>query len=164
MLDTPPRIPMDDFADEALMRENIAFVEKYAMFRVRGIFEFKAFRRVFGAANCQHRDSMQMCIDNLESTDCYHEVFERLLKSLPIDALLSERRALHFYLDIAQNPHHREAVRVSAIKEACVLAGITVIDEAGRTQKVPSLDELYSNVMPLLEAAARGDSRPPKLQ
>ncbi|MDR5751138.1 MULTISPECIES: hypothetical protein [unclassified Caballeronia] len=79
----------------------------------------------------------------IEASDAYNEAYDRLLKSTPVDQMLSDKKALHGYLDIANNPNLKESVRVQALKEACVLAGITVIDDANRTRKVPTLDDLY---------------------
>ncbi|MFX1674403.1 VapE family protein [Paraburkholderia sp. A2WS-5] len=55
------------------------------------------------------------------------------------------------------DPTLKESVRVQALKEACVLAGITVIDDAGRTKKVPTLDDLYKEHGAALVAKANAE-------
>jgi hypothetical protein len=75
---------------------------------------------------------------------------------------LDERRALHGYLDIVNNPNMKESVRVQALREACVLAGLTVIDNANRTsRKTPTLNDLYAEHGEALEAKANGTGENP---
>ncbi|WP_250534377.1 hypothetical protein [Caballeronia sp. AZ10_KS36] len=149
------------FSDEGFLTDNITFIEQYAALRVRGVYSAAAFRRVFGSINCVDPMETRHRVDSLEASDTYSEAFERLLKSTPVDQMLSDKKALQSYLDIASNPMLKESVRVQALKEACVLAGITTIDDAGRTKKVPTLDDLYAEHGTALEAKANGEPGKP---
>ncbi|MDR5757660.1 hypothetical protein [Caballeronia sp. LZ035] len=149
-------IPTHLFSDETFLRDNIEFVETYAIQRVRGMYGPSAFRRVFGSVNCIDPMDTRTRVDMLESTYVYADAFDRYLAAMSVDKILSDKKALHGYLDIANNPMMKESVRVAALKEACVLAGITVIDDAGRTKRVPTLDDLYTDPKPEAEKPNAG--------
>jgi hypothetical protein len=142
------------FENHEWLEANRMAVEAYAALRARGIYKMSAFRQVFGSVNCVYPE-VHIKIENLEASFLYNGLFETLLKVTPIDHVLNDRRALHSYLDIANNPLLKESVRVQALKEACVLAGITVIDDANRTRKVPTLADLYEEHGAALEARAK---------
>jgi hypothetical protein len=133
------------FADDGFLIDNIHYVQKYAELRIRGVHNLAAFRRVFGAINCVDYQETHNSIQNLEASDTYNDIFEAKLKAAPVDTLLSERKALHGYLDIFHNPMLKESVRVAALKEACVIAGVTVIDDKGNTKR-RGLGDYYREV------------------
>jgi hypothetical protein len=136
------RIKAEDFIDDDFLKDIFSHVEWYARLRVLAVQKHVAFRRVFGPVNCD--EQMYARIDNLECSSLYMQTFADMLKTIPINKLLNAKRAVHAYLDLAFNPNTRDASRVAALKEATVLAGITVIDEDGRTRLGNGMADFYA--------------------
>jgi hypothetical protein len=134
-------IDAEDFINEDFLKDNILHVEGYAWLRARSVQSHLAFRRVFGSVNCG--DRMHEKIMNLECSTTYMKTFAETLKKTPIDKILNAKRAVHAYLDLAFNPNTRDSSKVAALKEATVLAGITEIDENGRT-RLGGLSDFYA--------------------
>jgi hypothetical protein len=137
-----PRIHVDDFLDEDFLKEIAVCVHWYARFRVQSVQSHLAFRRVFGPVNCDN--NMYERIQNLECSIAYTRKFAEILEKTPIDKILNAKRAVHAYLDLAFNPNTRDASKVSALKEATVLAGITVLDEDGQTRLGNGMADFYA--------------------
>lgn len=135
------RIKPDDFIDDDFLTGVFAYVEWYARLRVLAVQKHVAFRRVFGPVNCDN--NMYERIDNLECSSLYMQTFADMLKTVPINKLLDAKKAVHAYLDLAYNPNVRDSSRVAALKEATVLAGITVLDEEGRTRLGNGMADFY---------------------
>lgn len=124
---------------------NPEFINAYVELRARGYHETIAFRRVFGAINSQDNFT-QHRIDSLESNPYFTERFEARLKTIPIDQVLNERIALNWLLRLSSSPYAKDTVRLAAMRDAAVLAGVTVIDDAGNTRKAGrSLDDFYKS-------------------
>src|ERR1700688_4680435 len=140
---TFPEFRPEVFASVEFLTKAKFAVDKYASLRARAVPALAAFRRIFGHMNC---DTLVFSkIQNLEASDIYCDLFEAKLKALPIDELLSARRALHTYLEIAHSPHSKDSAKIAALKEACVLAGVTVIDEKGNTRLGRTLADFYAD-------------------
>ena len=141
---TDPTIASYHFADENFLRLNEQYVDEYVALRVRGHHPHTAFRRVFGAANAEQH--AQAKIDNLESSKTFQTKFEHALKTTPISDIINDRRALVELLSMYRSPFVRDSSRLAALREAMVLAGITVVDENGKTKRAgASLADFYAN-------------------
>jgi hypothetical protein len=153
-------ISADEFGDDKFLKVNAMFIERYVTLRARTIPSLAAFRRIFGAVNCDQ--GVYTRIQNLEASDLYNDLFEAKLKSMPLDELLSPRKALHAYLDIAANPMAKDSAKIAALKEACVIANITVIDEKGQTRAGRDLSDFYADVPanPAHDAAVEAVANP----
>jgi hypothetical protein len=137
-------ISIESFGRETFLQLNITFVDRYASLRVRAVNSLAAFRRVFGNVNCDNQ--MYARIQCLEASDTYNDLFDAKLKVIPLDEILSARKALHSYVDIAANPMAKDSAKIAALKEAAVLANITIIDEKGNSRRGRSLDDFYAAV------------------
>lgn len=138
--DKPSILPVlfshSDFIDMQLDQFN-----DYVNMRVRGFHAHEAMRKAFGPENGD--GNVQLRVDYLESTKRYVAAFHALMKVIPLDQILNERMAIHEFMSMYRSRLVKDSVRLAALDKATVLAGITVIDEAGRTVKRRSLADLY---------------------
>jgi len=150
-IDDTPYIGVDQFGNPKFHAKNDWFMSKYVNLRVRAVPALAAFRRVFGSINCGNE--VHAKIQNLEASDMYNDMFEARLKAIPVDELLDAKKALHSYLEIANNPLAKDMAKIGALREAAVIAGVTVIDEDGKTKQGSTLADFYKAVGAALPAA-----------
>jgi hypothetical protein len=143
-------IPVGQFDFGGFYELNESLVSQYVSLRVRAVHSHIAFRRVFGGVNCD--GEMSNRIAALEASDMYNDMLDARLKELPVNELLDAKKALHSFMEIAGNPNARDRDRIQALKEAAVLSGITVIDDAGRSRVGGTLADFYAAVDALRES------------
>ncbi|CAN0624540.1 protein of unknown function [Burkholderia multivorans] len=141
------------FRDEDVVIQIRPLVTQYAALRARAVPPIRAFMRAFktGAPDQSTFEKAQA----LESTDLYNALFEKALAAVPVNELLDSKKALHKYMEVVNHPSSKDTAKISALKEAAVIAGITVIDENGKTRAGASLDDFYKA---LDEARAAGNA------
>ncbi|KAA0179028.1 hypothetical protein FX016_21770 [Cupriavidus gilardii] len=135
-----PKITLYEFTQDFL-ELNQDFVSRYASLRVRGYHAETAFRRVFGIENCD--SNMREKIDVLESSDVYERKFHAAAKTIPVSEIINPRLALIELMTVYRNPHFRDSTRLRALNDAMIVAGITTVDENGKTKAGATLDDFY---------------------
>ncbi|MBC8640183.1 hypothetical protein IAG25_25460 [Caballeronia sp. EK] len=129
-----------------------AFIELIIEGVPRDLAIIDAFQMIKYSANIGNADALAM------AAQCNPYVKTRLaarLKDAKPTDLWSEKKAINHLLAILKSEKTRGADKIAAIDRLNVLLDITVIDEAGRTKKVPTLDDLYPD-----DPKPEGENRP----
>ena len=142
MKDDMPAILPILFSDPEFLAVNEEAIKVYVGWRVVGYHAHDAMMRTFGPN--QGDTNVGLRVLHLESTAQYQSLFQKLLKSIPLDDILNERMAIHEFMSMYRNKYVKDSVRIVALDKACILAGITEVDDAGRTRRVPTLADLYA--------------------
>jgi hypothetical protein len=133
--------PARAFRDQTFANANIGLISDYADYRVMGWNPERAFIRVFGT---DYGDMHLFArIEALEHNIVYRQVFAKRFGATPLSRMFSVKHAIWHWLSLLNNPFVRETVRAKAIESLQVIYGITVVDEAGNTKAVKTLDDFY---------------------
>lgn len=144
---SPRAFRSPDFANA-----NIGLISDYADYRVMGWNPERAFIRVFGT---DYGDMHLFArIEALEHNIVYRQVFAKRFGATPLSRMFSVKHAIWHWLSLLNNPFVRETVRATAIQQLQTIYGITVVDEAGNTKAVKTLDDFYE------QESAANDSTP----
>lgn len=145
-----------DFVDAEFAQECADCFDTFIELIIEGVPRdlaiIDAFQMIRYNANLANADALAM------AAMCNPYVKTRLatrLKDAKPTDLWNEKKAINHLLAILKHEKTRGADRIAAIDRLNVLLDITVTDEAGRTRKVPTLDDLYPG-----EPNAEAESRP----
>lgn len=135
--------PARAFRSEQFARDNVQLVSDYADYRVMGFNPERAFIRVFGT---DYGDMHLFArIEALEHNIVFRQVFAKRFGETPLSRMFSVKHAIWHWNSLLNNPFVRETVRAKAIESLQVIYGITVVDEAGNTKAVKTLDDFYKD-------------------
>lgn len=126
------------FAEESFAIVNRECFDAYIDYRLKGIHSHIAFTRLFGPDDHSHLKAEMM-----EHNPYFQREFTKRLAAAKPQEMWDEKRAIHAYLEMLRNPFFKDSTRLIALKELNVLMGITEVDDAGRTRRVPTLSDLY---------------------
>ena len=135
----------DEFADQEFIDLNLPFYEAYVELRVLGHSQRDAFIRVFGEDNLEGEIQQQhKRLAAIERTPWFLKAFDDQLNSIDVKKLWSPKKSAHHLLTLVHDIFAKDSVRLNAIKELNVLAGITIVDESGKTRAGRSLADFYA--------------------
>ncbi|WP_186080035.1 hypothetical protein [Burkholderia gladioli] len=136
---------IDLFGDDDYIRQTIQpFVRKYARLRAHAMEAGTAFISTFKLSINDDRWPLKK--QALESTEFYAAMFKEEFSKVKAEDLLNPKSALFKYMEIVNCRKTNGASKVAALKEAALIAGVTVIDEDGKVKAGASLNEFYQSV------------------
>lgn len=145
----------DFFADpEMFDRDSMRAIyprqfNKYIDLRVMGIRSDIAFTYCFPKYSQPH-DKMvaRQRIAFLEASNWFIDTFNAQLAAAKVEVMWNPNKAVNRFLSVLEDPDSKDSARIAAAKELNVLAGITTIDDAGRTRKARTLEDFYADMEP----------------
>lgn len=126
------------FAEESFAKLNVECFDAYIEYRLKGVHSHIAFTRLFGADSDSNIKAEMM-----EHNPYFQREFSARLSALTTEKMWDEKRAVHAFMEMMKNPFFKDSTRLQALKELNVLMGITEVDDAGRTRKVPTMEDMY---------------------
>lgn len=137
----------DEFGDDDFIKLNEEYFKQYVEYRVHGFPANTAFLRVFGREYWGETPQEGWGhIEAIEHTDWYHTTFNARLKEIPTENLFNAKLAMHLYLQTVRSPDSSNREKTNAVKELCVLTGVTIVDENGKTKVGRTLDDFYTAI------------------
>lgn len=131
-------IALHQFAEEDFAIQNREAFDAFIDYWVDGLHPQEAFVRLFG----EDQNSHAKCQLMLHNPYAQREFFKRLSEK-KVAEMWDEKRAVQQFKAFMQNPFFKDSTRLQALKELNVLMGITEVDDAGRTRKVPTMEDMY---------------------
>jgi hypothetical protein len=114
--------------------------DKYVDNIMRGATQYEAAMRA-GASHSAWQD----WIRSAETDPYVIQLMKERLESMKVLELWNEHVAILKLARLADDTNAKDSTRFMAMKELNVLCGITQVDEAGRTRKVPTMEDMYGD-------------------
>lgn len=131
-------ISIDQYATEDFALANREAFDAFVDYLIDGVHEQVAFLQLFG----EDQQSHVKCSLMVHNPYVKRERKRKKEEAKP-EEQWSIMDAIEQLKGFVKHPYFKDSTRLAALKELNVLTGHTEVDDAGRTRKVPTLNDLY---------------------
>jgi hypothetical protein len=137
----PPRV----FGEHQFAVENALLFDRYVEYRLMGVPPGIAFRKSFPRQYCDDFQKLPIYADAVEFNLYTIRRLRDKINEIDVSQLWNNKISIHEMLSIVRDPSAPAAAKARVMESLNLLAGITMIDDKGKTRLGSSLDDFYKD-------------------